>query len=142
MESKLKFLTTKDYSLLREKAKVVVFPKNEIIIKEGASPQCIYILQKGMVRVEKATIGTGVAIAILEPGDIFGEMSFLEEAITSAKIVAQDVVEVLILEQTELYSLLVSVPGLSARLYQSLACLLYTSPSPRDQRGSRMPSSA
>ena len=25
---------------------------------------------------------------------------------------------------------------------QTLACLLYTSPSPRDQRGSRMPSSA
>ena len=25
---------------------------------------------------------------------------------------------------------------------ESLACLLYTSPSPRDQRGSRMPSSA
>ena len=26
--------------------------------------------------------------------------------------------------------------------YGSVACLLYTSPSPRDQRGSRMPSSA
>ena len=25
---------------------------------------------------------------------------------------------------------------------QEIACLLYTSPSPRDQRGSRMPSSA
>ena len=25
---------------------------------------------------------------------------------------------------------------------QTVACLLYTSPSPRDQRGSRMPSSA
>ena len=35
--------------------------------------------------------------------------------------------------------------GISAwrgRLAQSNACLLYTSPSPRDQRGSRMPSSA
>ena len=28
------------------------------------------------------------------------------------------------------------------RLVVNLACLLYTSPSPRDQRGSRMPSSA
>ena len=27
-------------------------------------------------------------------------------------------------------------------MYKSEACLLYTSPSPRDQRGSRMPSSA
>ena len=30
----------------------------------------------------------------------------------------------------------------SSRAYQGGACLLYTSPSPRDQRGSRMPSSA
>ena len=30
----------------------------------------------------------------------------------------------------------------TAKTDQALACLLYTSPSPRDQRGSRMPSSA
>ena len=32
--------------------------------------------------------------------------------------------------------------GAWLRQYPNLACLLYTSPSPRDQRGSRMPSSA
>ena len=32
--------------------------------------------------------------------------------------------------------------GLGAGILLLLACLLYTSPSPRDQRGSRMPSSA
>ena len=30
----------------------------------------------------------------------------------------------------------------SKNYWESLNCLLYTSPSPRDQRGSRMPSSA
>ena len=29
-----------------------------------------------------------------------------------------------------------------SEIYTHLSCLLYTSPSPRDQRGSRMPSSA
>ena len=33
-------------------------------------------------------------------------------------------------------------PEIVERLSQSGICLLYTSPSPRDQRGSRMPSSA
>ena len=32
--------------------------------------------------------------------------------------------------------------GLAQTLTPKLGCLLYTSPSPRDQRGSRMPSSA
>ena len=32
--------------------------------------------------------------------------------------------------------------GIVGQLEQGSVCLLYTSPSPRDQRGSRMPSSA
>ena len=42
----------------------------------------------------------------------------------------------------------VQIPSWDSRLFnletaaESQACLLYTSPSPRDQRGSRMPSSA
>ena len=36
--------------------------------------------------------------------------------------------------------IVLDVPDLAAA--QAWACLLYTSPSPRDQRGSRMPSSA
>ena len=35
-----------------------------------------------------------------------------------------------------------SVPAEPAGAYGRCTCLLYTSPSPRDQRGSRMPSSA
>ena len=35
-----------------------------------------------------------------------------------------------------------SVVGMGGELEHAQACLLYTSPSPRDQRGSRMPSSA
>ena len=33
-------------------------------------------------------------------------------------------------------------PALTVAMLLPLTCLLYTSPSPRDQRGSRMPSSA
>ena len=36
----------------------------------------------------------------------------------------------------------VGLGGRKARSEQFIICLLYTSPSPRDQRGSRMPSSA
>ena len=32
--------------------------------------------------------------------------------------------------------------NMGAQMVKEVACLLYTSPSPRDQRGSRMPSSA
>ncbi len=121
MENKLTFLTVEDYNLLWEKAEVETYPKDTIIIKEGCTCESIYILQKGIVRVENSASGKGVAIAFLQPGDIFGEISFLEEIVNTSKIVAEETVEVLILEKSNLYSLLVSVPGLSARFYQSLA---------------------
>ena len=121
MENKLKFLTVEDYNLLLEKAESATYAKDTVIIQEGCVCESIYILRKGIVRVESAASGKGVAIAFLQPGDIFGEISLLEDMAHSAKIVAEETVEVLILQKTIIYSLLVSVPGLSARFYQSLA---------------------
>ncbi len=121
MDSKLKFLTTEDYNLLLEKSTVVTYGKNETILKEGRLCDSIYMVRKGLVRVERAASGRGVAIAFLEPGEVFGEMSFLEGIPSTAAVIAEDEVEVNIFERTELYSLLSSVPGLSTRFYQSLA---------------------
>ena len=41
-----------------------------------------------------------------------------------------------------IHSLVHSIMMSASKCKQSIDCLLYTSPSPRDQRGSRMPSSA
>ena len=121
MDSKLKYLTTEDYDVLWEKAQIATYKQHEVILKEGRLSQAIYLVRKGLVRVERAASGRDVAIAFLEPGEVFGEMSFLEEVPTSAAIIAQDNVEVCMLNQQNLYSLLSSVPGLSNRFYRSLA---------------------
>ena len=121
MDSKLKYLTTEDYDILLEKAQIATYEQHEVILKEGRLSEAIYIVRKGLVRVERAASGRDVAIAFLEPGEIFGEMSFLEQVPTSAAVIAQDDVEVSMLNQQNLYSLLTSVPGLSNRFYQSLA---------------------
>ena len=121
MNRKLKYLTTEDYNVLLEKAQVASYQQREVIIKEGRLSQAIYLVRKGMVRIEQAASGRDVAIAFLEPGEIFGEMSFLEGVPTSAAVIAQEDVEVCILNEQNLYSLLTSVPGLSDRFYQSLA---------------------
>ena len=121
MDSKLKYLTTEDYDVLLEKAQIATYKQHEIILQEGRLSEAIYLVRKGLVRVERAASGRDVAIAFLEPGEVFGEMSFLEEVPTSAAVIAQDNVEVCMLDQQNLYSLLTSVPGLSNRFYQSLA---------------------
>ena len=121
MDSRLKYLTSQDYDILLERAIVEAYKPHEIILKEGRLSQAIYLIRKGIVRVERAASGRDVAIAFLEPGEVFGEMSFLEEVPTSAAIIAQNDVEVCLLDRQNLYSLLSSVPGLSRRFHQSLA---------------------
>lgn len=121
MHNKLKFLTDDDYQLLLEKAQITTYQKNTNILEEGHLSTAIYILRKGSARVEHSSLGKGVAISFLFPGDIFGEMSFIEDTPASATIIAEEEVEVFVLENTTLYSLLVSIPGLSARFYQSIA---------------------
>ena len=121
MNSKLKYITTQDYNILLEKARVATYQQNEVILKEGRLSGAIYLIQKGIVRVERSASGRDVAIAFLEPGEVFGEISFIEGLPTSAAVIAQEEVEVRILDEQQLYSLLTSVPGLSERFYQSLA---------------------
>ena len=124
MNSNLKYLTSDDYDLLLEKAEFAIYKKDQIILQEGGNCQSIYILKKGLVRVERATSDKGVAIAFLQPGDIFGEMSFLEDTVTSAQIIAETESEVFIIQKNALDYLLKSSFGLSYRFYQSLAHIL------------------
>lgn len=121
MDSKLKYLTTEDYNVLLEKAEIATYRQHEVILKEGRLSQSVYLIRKGLVRVERAASGRGVAISFLEPGEVFGEMSFLEGVPTSAAAIAQEDAEICVLDKQNLYSLLTSVPGLSDRFYQSLA---------------------
>ena len=126
MDSRLKYLTTQDYNILLERAVVEAYKPHETILQEGRLSAAIYLIRKGIVRVERAASGRDVAIAFLEPGEVFGEMSFLEKVPTSAAIIAQEDVEVCLLDRQNLYSLLASLPGLSERFYQSLAHNLST----------------
>ena len=59
--------------------------------------------------------------------------------------IAEELSNLTVLEAAELAKLLEDKWGVSAAaapVAMAMPCLLYTSPSPRDQRGSRMPSSA
>ena len=67
-----------------------------------------------------------------------------QDAVINARPFSESLVKVLFAINTRLAGEDVDVPLCASRPVKSvlLLCLLYTSPSPRDQRGSRMPSSA
>ena len=121
MDSRLKYLTIEDYGILLEEAQIVSYKQHEVILQEGRLAEAIYLVRKGVVRVERAATGRDVAIAFLEPGEVFGEVSFLEGVPAAIGVIAQEDVEVCVFNKRQLYALLTSKPGLSDRFYQSLA---------------------
>ena len=125
MENALTSLSEQDRRLLVSCAKRQVHGRNDTLVEEGSCQRCIFLIQEGAVRAERAYLGRGVAVARLGPGDTFGEVSLLDPTPASATFIAdEDRVEVDVIEGASLDRLLRANPALSTRLYQSLAATL------------------
>ena len=94
------------------------------------------IAQRGhlLVRTHRSLISAGTERMVAE----FGRANLIQKARQQPDKVR------MVLEKVRTDGVLATLAAVRSKLSQPLAmgCLLYTSPSPRDQRGSRMPSSA
>jgi CRP-like cAMP-binding protein len=71
------------------------YPRGDLIMKEGDYGISIYRVKKGRVQVTRRQGETDVTLTTLGPGEIFGEMSFLNKALEtrSASVRALEDVE-------------------------------------------------
>jgi len=114
----LVYLTPNDWALVADKASRVHFDKGEVLVQRGKRANGVYLLLKGKARVQ---IPSQPSIRTIGPGEICGEMSFLEDAPASANVVADGEVEVYHLDRSTLQSLFELFPHLGSRFYRSLA---------------------
>jgi CRP-like cAMP-binding protein len=114
----LSYLTLNDFTLLADKAKRVKFKKGEVLVQKGKKAEGIYLLLKGIAKVHLAAQAGAPTIG---PGEICGEMSFLEDAPASALVVAEGDVDAYHLDRLTLQSLFELFPHLGSRFYRSLA---------------------
>ena len=89
-EHRLEYLTRNDWALLVDRAKKVTFEKEEMLIKKGKQTKVLYLLVRGRAKIEAEF---GVRIAQIGPGQICGEMAFLENGVASATAIAEQEVE-------------------------------------------------
>jgi CRP-like cAMP-binding protein/Fe-S-cluster-containing hydrogenase component 2 len=88
------------------------YGRGETIIREGEPGEALYLVEAGQVLVEQ----NGQAIAHLEEGDFFGEMSLLTDQPHNADVRALTPVEVLTVPASQFHRLLESQPQLAAQL--------------------------
>ncbi|MFP4508599.1 MAG: Crp/Fnr family transcriptional regulator [Spirochaetaceae bacterium] len=98
-----------------------VYPKETMIFTESMPGQELYIIQKGSVKITKVVNNTEVLLAVLKPGDIFGEMSLIENKPRSASAVAYEDTTVLAVNRENFGRMVRSQPQIIARLTTLLA---------------------
>jgi len=97
------------------------YPKDTMIFSENQPGQELYIIQKGAVKIAKIVNDNEVLLALLKPGDIFGEMSILEDKPRSASAIAYEDSVLLAVNKVNFSRMVSSQPQMITRLTQLLS---------------------
>lgn len=115
------FLTANDWALIADKATQVDFKPGDRIIHRGKRSDGVHLIIKGAASVQISGQSTGPVIG---PGEVCGEISFLDEQPATLNVVAKDAVQTYYLDRATLQTLFELYPHLGSRFYHSLASSL------------------
>ena len=93
-------------------AESVEFSERAEIIREGDFSRALLAIADGTAEVTRG----GKHIATLGPGDVFGEVGVLDDALRNATVTATSRLKLIIMGQLEVQSLKTKAPGIYARI--------------------------
>ena len=110
-------LTPPELDLLVALGRVVAYPKNAVVFREGDKGEALYVVVEGAVRIVKqAPEAWDGTMAFVESGGCFGEMALVDGFPRSATAVAQDDCTVLFLGRDALLDLFREAPVLGRKI--------------------------
>ncbi|MCB1189199.1 MAG: Crp/Fnr family transcriptional regulator [Leptospiraceae bacterium] len=115
---------------------------SDMVFCEHEPGKELYIIQGGRVKITKIVNNNEVMLAVLNPGDIFGEMAILDNKPRSASAIATGDVDVLAINKANFENMVKSQPQLATKIitllseriwiaYKQLANLLLKDPQAR-----------
>lgn len=115
-------LTDSERQTLSDGAVRRSFASGATILEEGQETDGLMIIATGVIRLTKGDASSPLAefASPLGPGEVIGEMSYVDGANASATLVADGDVEVLKIEEPVLDALMEADPSFAGRFYHSL----------------------
>src|SRR5262249_19030156 len=113
-----------DREFLFAGSRTATYHRGDVLFREGDKQPNLFLVSKGLVRVERVYEGHPLAVARYGPGEVLGEIAFLEQHEAFGSAVAEEEVEVKILDGAHIQSRLDSDSMFAARFYRSLAVCL------------------
>jgi CRP-like cAMP-binding protein len=124
MSSKISFLSEQDMQKLGRIGKCAPYKKGQTIVNEGSGGRKVFFIYSGSVNISLTRLYGGTLLRHVGVGEMFGEISYLDEGRPSAKVVANEAVETLEIEGTDLDGLLATDEELASRFYRTAATTL------------------
>ena len=118
------------------------YPSEEMIFSEYEPGRELFIIQSGKVKITKIVNNQEIIIAVLNPGDIFGEMALLSDNNRVAGAIAFGDVQVVVVSKFNFDKIVIHNPKIAIKLitllsdrmwtiYRQLGTLLLTDPMAR-----------
>lgn len=83
------------------------YPKGKTIVAEGEPSQAMYVLLSGRAKVQRSdSEGKEVILAVLGPGEFFGEMSLIDDEPRSASVITLESCDFLAIRKESFISVL------------------------------------
>ncbi len=115
-------LTDSDLSKLAALGEMRVLSKGDAIVREGVETPDLFLVLEGSLSV---TVGSPPThLATLYPGEIVGEMSFVDSRASSAIVKAEEASHVLAISRSRLEQLLSEDTAMGARFFRGIARLV------------------
>ena len=114
-------LTANDWALIADKSIRRQFKPGESLVQLGRRTHGLFVLLNGNASVQIPGQSRGAEIG---PGQVCGEISFIDELPATANVVAECDTEAYYLDRPTLQSLFELFPHLGSRFYRSLASIL------------------
>jgi len=92
----------------------------DVVFREGEPGDQMYIVTKGLVRIEKHSNVGPIVLMEARPGDFFGEMAMLEETNRTATATAVTETSLMVFERHDLNDLFDKQPEVAERIIVSL----------------------
>jgi CRP-like cAMP-binding protein len=120
----LPFLDPAEETALLANASVKLFAPEQMVFDQNVPMRAIFFVEDGSVRVERNDRGAIVPLTTLGVGEFFGEMSFVDGAPTSARMVAEEPSRLRIIDAATVEDMVKTDPRFAARFYHSIAAIL------------------
>ena len=110
----------KELRAIAKTAKIVPVYQGTQIVTEGEEGNTMYVVLTGSARVSRA----GRKLAVVGPGDTFGELCLLSKGPRTASVVAVSDMEVAIITRRQFNRVLEAAPSFARKLLESLAAIV------------------